>query len=104
VFFTEDDRDQLCRIEQMLGRLHAQGGCIVTLLEALQASEKAAASEIERAVNILQATSAALQAALAGGLDPAAVQAIISDLDAHTAALKAQDDASAPPTPPAPAP
>ena len=99
--FNDYDRMLLERVFRKLGRLEAKMG----LLDDIKAAEDAEGVAIQNVLTFLGTLTqkvADLQAQLAAaGVDPAAAQALLDEITAHTAALAAAVPAAPTPEPPA---
>jgi hypothetical protein len=91
----EDSAERLRRIERMLGNLHERQELIMATLEDLKASVQKNSDAEASVVTLLSGISQQLKDAQAAN-DPAALQAVIDQIDANTASAAAAVVANTP--------
>jgi hypothetical protein len=82
-----------------LVKLYSQGDKIMAMLDALTAAVAAESQVVDSAVVLLQGLKAQLDAAIASGTDPVAIQAISDAIGAQTTKLADAVAANTPATP-----
>jgi hypothetical protein len=91
----EETAERLRRIERMLGNIHERQELIMATLEDLKASVQKNSDAEASVVTLLSGISQQLKDAQAAN-DPAALQAVIDQIDANTASAAAAVVANTP--------
>ena len=93
--YIKPDPEVLARLDAIFDRLDLMESNIMTVMDDLKASVQRNTDAEAAVVTLLQGISQQLKDALAAG-DPAAIQAVITQIDANTAAAAAAVVANTP--------